>query len=255
MRSVFRGRSFGVTVATILALVMTSPVSAQEKSPDDWQYSFELYAWTPRLELTPNGGEKITFKFSDILENLDMAGFADAEMRKGDWSLSVDMVYLNLGADQTRQLNPGPPIEVEAALDMRGYIGTLTAGHTIARTDRTRFDIIGGTRYTYIRNTTELDVVGTPREKKTILGGNGWDFLIGFEGKTLINDQWYFDYYADVGAGRSKLTWQAKVGMGYEFNKWTGTFGFRYLDYELEDTDTLGELTVYGPYIGAKWTW
>jgi len=36
--------------------------------------------------------------------------------------------------------------------------------------------------------------------------------------------------YADIGAGRkTELTWQAKIGGGYHFNKFTGTFGFRYL--------------------------
>jgi hypothetical protein len=42
--------------------------------------------------------------------------------------------------------------------------------------------------------------------------------------------------------------------MGYEFNKWTGTFGFRYLRYRL-DGGNMSNLDVVGPYLGAKWSW
>lgn len=43
--------------------------------------------------------------------------------------------------------------------------------------------------------------------------------------------------------------------MGYEFNKWTGTFGMRYLRYNFTNDSKLKNLQVLGPYLGAKWTW
>ncbi|MDH3923555.1 MAG: hypothetical protein OET41_03030, partial [Xanthomonadales bacterium] len=212
--------------------------------------------WAPKIQITPDGGDKITLKLKDILENLDMIFFGDIEMRKGDWSLGLDSIYMNLGGSQTMTGEIiGRPQELKADVDMRAYIGTLTAGHTIARSQRNRFDIIGGARYLYIKTGLEFDLEATPGEKEKTLGGHQWDFLLGFEGKTLINDQWYFDYYGDVGSGASRLTWQAKVGMGYEFNKWTGTFGFRYLRYDFDNSSNLKNLDVIGPYFGAKWSW
>ena len=256
MRTVLRHKKYFVLILTVLSLLITAPVSAQEKSPDDWQYSFELYAWLPKLSLQPFEGEQETFKFKDILENLDMGFFGDVEMRKQDWSLGLDMIYLNLGVDETISGEIiGRPGNLDAAIDLRGVIGTLTAGHTIARSDRTRFDIIGGTRYLYIRNQIELDFDATPMEKKVTFGWTAWDFQLGFEGKTLINDQWYFDYYGDAGSGGSKLTWQAKLGMGYEFNKWTATFGYRHMSYRFYNSGDLKSLRVTGPYLGAKWYW
>ena len=43
--------------------------------------------------------------------------------------------------------------------------------------------------------------------KKVTLGGHHWDGVVGLMGVKTINDKWYFDYYGDVGAGDSKLTW------------------------------------------------
>ncbi len=256
MRIVFTTRKYLALVLTAFTLMAAAPVSAQEKSPDDWQYSYELYFWLPEIKIQPVDGGEIKLSLKDIIQNLDMIFFSDVEMRKQDWSLGVDLVYMNLGGSDTITGEViGRPLELGADVDMRAVIGTLTAGHTIARTDRTRFDIIGGTRYLYIKTGLEFDLKATPLERKKTLGGHNWDFLLGFEGKTLINDQWYFDYYGDVGSGASKLTWQAKAGMGYEFNKWTGTFGMRYLRYNFTDESELDNLKVIGPYIGAKWTW
>ena len=256
MQAVSSRKIFLVWTIAAFTLLAGSPVSAQEKSPDDWQYSYELYGWLPGIKITPADGESIKLSLKDILENLDMIFFSDVEMRKGDWSLGADLIYMNLGGSDTIQGDIiGRPQELDVDVDMRAVIGTLTAGHTIARSDRSRFDIIGGARYLYIKTGLDFDLEATPAEKEKTLGGHNWDFLLGFEGKTLINDQWYVDYYGDVGSGASKLTWQAKVGMGYEFNKWTGTFGFRYLRYNFPNSANLDHLQVLGPYVGAKWTW
>ncbi|MDH3926019.1 MAG: hypothetical protein OET41_15590, partial [Xanthomonadales bacterium] len=84
MKTEFSRKIFVALILTTFTLLAGAPVSAQEKSPDDWQYSFELYLWAPKIQITPDGGDKITLKLKDILENLDMIFFGDIEMRKGD---------------------------------------------------------------------------------------------------------------------------------------------------------------------------
>ena len=56
-------------------------------------------------------------------------------------------------------------------------------------------------------------------------------------------------------SGDVKITWQAKVGFGYHFNKFTGTFGFRYLRWNFGSSSDLDNLRIIGPYVGARWTW
>jgi hypothetical protein len=38
------------------------------------------------------------------------------------------------------------------------------------------------------------------------------------------------------------------------FNKFTGTFGFRYLRWNFDSSSDLENLRVIGPYVGARWT-
>lgn len=241
----------------MLAVICTSPVLAEEKSPEDWQYSFELYMWTPRLNVTPDsGGDDITFKFTDIFKNLDMAFMADTGARKGDMSMGLDLIYLNLGKTATTPGGViGLPGELTTDFDLRSVIGTFNAGYTVSRTQRNRLDIIGGARYLYLNTALDFDKEVIPGVRKARLGAHNWDFLVGLEGKTLINDQWYFDYYGDVGSGESKLTWQARAGFGYEFNRWTATFGARYLRWKFPGYRKLSGMDIYGPYFGAKWSW
>ena len=97
--------------------------------------------------------------------------------------------------------------------------------------------------------------IGAEGGKDETLGGQNWDGVIGLRGKSTINEKWYANYYLDVGAGDSKITWQTKVGFGYQFDKFTGTFGFRYLKWNFGNSRELDNLTVIGPYVGARWTW
>jgi hypothetical protein len=144
-------------------------------------------------------------------------------------------------------------VDLEADLDLRALPVTAFAGYQLTESEKSRTDIIGGVRYLYIRLPIEISV-GDQIENSLTEHVITWDGIVGLQGKSKINDQWYFDYYGDIGAGQSKLTWQAKAGFGYHFNKWTATFGYRYLRWNFEDSEILKNLTIVGPYVGAKWT-
>lgn len=91
------------------------------------------------------------------------------------------------------------------------------------------------------------------REKEVVGAGHNWNGIVGLEGKKQLNDRWYMDYYADIGTGNANLTWQAKLGGGYQFNKWTATFGLRYLRWNFKEDESLDKLRVIGPWVGARW--
>jgi len=249
-------RSWIVTLAlTFTFLAGSTSVLAQEESSDEWEYDFEIYGWLPTIKPTLPNGETLNWSLSDLLSNLDFMAMFDGGARKGKWSMGADFIYLNLG--DTRTISKeiiNHPVDVEADLDLRALPFTVTAGYQIAESEKSRTDIIGGVRYIYIRLPIELsigDKIENTLTEKLIT----WDGIVGLQGKTGINDRWYFDYYGDIGTGQSKLTWQAKAGFGYHFNKWTATFGYRYLRWNYESTEILKNLTIVGPYIGAKWTW
>ena len=89
-------------------------------------------------------------------------------------------------------------------------------------------------------------LTGPVSEKETYLDG-----IFGIEGRVDLNDRWYLAYYADIGTGDSDLTWQALAAVGSRFERFDLGIGYRYLDWQFDD-GPLDELTVDGPYIGAR---
>ena len=62
-------------------------------------------------------------------------------------------------------------------------------------------------------------------------------------------------YYADVGAGDSKLTWQAIAGVGYAF-RWGEVLGvWRHLDYQAKSGRAIESVSFSGPAVAAVWHW
>ena len=57
-------------------------------------------------------------------------------------------------------------------------------------------------------------------------------------------------YYADVGAGDADLTWQAMVGVTYNWN-WGGvSLVYRHLSYDMDGDKLLQDVAVSGPALG-----
>jgi len=255
VRFLLKGSWIATLALTLTFLASSNSLLAEEKSPDDWVYDFELYAWLPTVKPTLPNGETLNWSLKDLLDNLDFLTMFNGGARKDKWSVGADFLYMNLG--DTRTISGSivnHPVDVEADLDLRALTFTTFAGYQIAESARNRTDIIGGVRYFYLRVPIKAalnDNMTRELTPKVIT----WDGIIGLRGKTLINDQWYFDYYGDVGTGQSSLTYQAKVGFGYNFNKWTGTFGYRHMRWNYKSQELLEDLTITGPYIGAKFTW
>ncbi len=52
------------------------------------------------------------------------------------------------------------------------------------------------------------------------------------------------------------MTWQTMVNFSYDYKKFTGVVGYRYLKWNFKnDQPALDDLTIHGPYMGAKWSW
>ena len=59
-----------------------------------------------------------------------------------------------------------------------------------------------------------------------------------------------------MGGGNSKLTWQAMANFAYDYKKFTGIIGYRYLKFNFKnDAPAMDDMRVHGPYLGVKWTW
>ena len=120
-------------------------------------------------------------------------------------------------------------------------------------TGKNQFDITAGARYLDIKQpvTIETDNVNLNLNP----AGHVWDGVIGVRGRHNYPDGHYLNYYADVGGGDSKLTWQALVNFAYDYKKFTGIIGYRYAKWNFKnDSRSLDDLTVHGPYVGIQWS-
>jgi hypothetical protein len=114
----------------------------------------------------------------------------------------------------------------------------------------TSLDLMAGARYFKLDLDFDADV-GASKIKYS----DSEDTLDGIIGAQVIidlSDRWYLSCYADVGAGDSKLTWQAWPGVGYRFEKVDVVVGYRHLAWETDDGDTLDDLNFSGPMLGIK---
>jgi len=61
-------------------------------------------------------------------------------------------------------------------------------------------------------------------------------------------------YYADVGTGQTKLTWQAVTGLGYQFDWGALALTYRYLDYQMKSGSKVESLNLNGFAVSASFT-
>lgn len=242
------------SVVSILMAGWTLNASADEVATSgEWEKYVEAYLWAPRLYIKTTAGSHISMSLKDIIRNLDMLAMIDLGARKDKWSFATDSIYFNLGKKITREGSVLPG-DIDVKLDMRAFTNTTRVGYRIGGDYESPVNLFAGVRYLYLRVSPEFDKDNIG-DKEVLKTGHNWSGIVGYEGRNKLNNKWYINYYADIGTGRkTEVTWQAKIGAGYHFNKFTGTFGFRYLRWQWDTSSDLANLRVIGPYFGARWT-
>ena len=246
--------SFFRPAVTVLLLALAVPAAAADSGSDDgWKFDVGIYAWTPSMEVKPDGGDSVKMSFSDILDNLDMTFMGVVGARKGKWSLLGDVIYMKLSdtLEGSRTL-PDIPVTVTGKVDaeMESWIVTAAGGYNLVDTGNYSLDLLGGARYLSIDVPLKAQV--GPVEQKVKPSGDIWSGIIGVRGKADLAENWYMQYYLDAGAGQnSSNTWQALAGVGYQFQKLDAVLGYRYLTYDIDSGD-LEDITIKGPYFGVR---
>jgi hypothetical protein len=135
--------------------------------------------------------------------------------------------------------------------ELKAFISTLGGAYSVLETESTRLNLLAGVRYLWLDGELKFDIDSLIKEKVSDSGHN-WDGIVGLRGKTDLNEKRYLTYYADVGAGDSDLTWQARAAISYRFDKVDAVVGYRYLDYDFDDSQVFDDLNLGGPFAGVK---
>ena len=253
------------TRATVLGLALAALATAAraEEAKGDWQFEVTPYVFGAGLRGTTGVGPvtaDIDSGFRDILKHFDSGLMAAAEARKGPWVLAFDGVYFRL-KDQAIRSWQGPAGIGSATGDLEATVSQLVyqlaVGYRVVDTAATKLDAIGAARYT--RLGTDLNLAATtgpllPGGTRSVSGSaDWWDPVIGFRVILPFADRWSFMGYGDVGGFGvgSKITYQAIVGVNWEFAKsFSAKLGYRYMYQDYDKNNFLWDVAAHGAYIG-----
>jgi hypothetical protein len=265
-------KHFATALFSAMAASATLPAAAAEDMFDGkWRFSVTPYLWVPSIYgnttfTGPRGGLEslntgTTVTGDQVLQALNMAAMLNGEVRKGDWSVFTDYIYLNLGGAKTNVKtvtgpagNPLTTLDLGSSIGLKGSIWTLAGSYTAWHDRGSHLDVLAGFRYFGIDSTLTWNLGGT----LGILSNVGsvsknfdkWDGIVGVKGQIKFGDtNWYMPYYADVGSGSGNWTWQALVGVGYQFGWGDVALSLRSLSYDFNKDNT--DIRFTGPMLSA----
>jgi len=258
-------RSRAIATACLMFLGV-SPVLAQTDSStaqDQWQFSGAIYVWGAGMGGQTIGGSAVEFTFSDLLDNLELGGMGAFAARKNKWSVLSDIIYLGLGTNKTVELSVpvGPvqlPVTTRVNLDVDGWVLHAVAGYELYSDGGSRLDLIGGARFLDLSMDMflELQSLG-PGQSRTISESlTTFDGIVGLTGLASLGENWFLPYYVDVGAGDSKMTWQATAGVGYRAgSSWDLALVYRHLEWDFDSAGIVDDMNFSGPAFGVIFRW
>ena len=263
--SVLRRFMLSLLCAGALTLASAVPAAAAEASSGDpvewfggapadrWVYGAEVYLWGADIGGETTSRAPVDVDFNDLFDDLELGFMGTLAAARGKWTLFGDFIYLDVEDDSKGSVTIlGSPVSTEVDVELKGFITTLGGAYRFLQTDTTRLNLVAGARYLWLKADLDVDIgrlgVGGS-ESDTV-----WDGIVGLRGKTDLSDKWYLTYYADVGGGNSKTTWQALGAINYRFQRVDAVVGYRYLDWDFDDGDMLNfdDLNLSGPFAGVK---
>jgi hypothetical protein len=247
---------------------------AQEMSEDAWQFRAIVYGYFPSLGGStsfPSSGSSIDLSTHQIISDLKFAFMGAIEAQKGPWGGFTDIMYIDVGGSKsgTRDLavgGAGLPVGItaNASLDIHGLTWTLAGEFRGLSTSQASIDAFAGARLLHLKENLHFafsaDVgpfAGAGREGSNEASLDNWDGIVGLKGRFDVGAarKVFIPFYIDAGAGDSRLTWQAIVGVGYKFAWGDVIAAWRYLDYDFKSGRDIESLRLNGPAIGAAFRW
>jgi hypothetical protein len=261
-----RTKFFVILAAVVLSLAVVAPLVSAEEKPDEkggWEFRVAPYMWFISLDgdVTVRGQESdLDLGFSDIWDELNIAGMLTFDARKDKWGLFGDMIAAHLGKSKTVN-----GIKIDPTIKM----ALLTAGGTyqlgrwkLSDTEgkdgpAATIDVMFGVRYTY------LDIDLDFQRIRDASGHKDWvDPLIGARAFIDLSDRWTLSLKGNVGGFGvgSDFTWGAMGTLGYRFSLFSEknnarvAAGYRaiYQDYSDGSGNNRFEwdVTLHGPILG-----
>ena len=248
-------------IAVGLLFISALNVKAGEKESagsGEWQFGLELYSWAPKISVETATGDEVNIYYSDIIKNLDLTLMSTVAAKKGRWLFLVDVIYLDLSADDKGSLTVPVDSDLTVGTDLevglKSWVVTPLIAYRLFETSKASFDFAVGVRYLWIENDLKLQTNGPlgSREVKLSVDGDVWDGVVAMRGQLKLSEKWYSSCFFDLGTRDSDFTWQAKASIGYKFEKFSAVCGYRHLEWHFDGDADLDSMYITGPYAGIQ---
>ena len=254
------GRASARALALLVAVSIGNLYSTQcsAESDDDWQFMVSpLFLWGMSIDGTTaieGTVAEMDLDFSDdLLENMEAAFTVHFEARKQDLVLFAEYQYVNL--QPSADVSFGP-VAVKADIDFTVQSSELGAGYTVSQSDRTRWEVLGGLRWT--DHDIKVDIEGPAFLPNKINAGDDWTHgFLGGRMTSMLSDNWSFLVRGDVGYGGSdNKAVHVNAVFDYRFRGWGSAFaGYRYMDFDYDGGAYAYDAKQQGPMIGLSFYW
>jgi hypothetical protein len=253
-----------MSIAAFMLAAYVPAVSAEEKPDADsgWEFQVAPYMWflAASGDVTVKGQKSdLDLEFSDIWDELNIAGMLAFEGRNGRWGFYGDLIGANLGKDTTVDGIKIDPTVNLVWLTAGGFyrLGTWDLSDAPAnKVPTVTVDAFAGLRYTYLDMKLDFKGIGD------VSGDQDWvDPVVGARAIFDLSEHWVLSFNGDVGGFGvgSDFAWDAVGLIGYRFGLFGkdnatafGGYRARYQDYTDGSGDDKFEwdVTLHGPLLG-----
>ena len=243
----------GVTVLIFLISISWNTHAQEDKG---WNFTIAPYLYTPYTsgDIIVEGNEQDIYSApSDILGELKMAGMLYLEAANAKWSVSADVLFLELGTDFNVPAPPAPaPVNGDLGADatLLGFYGMYRLADW--------FEIGAGARINLFDASLKLNSADTPPlfPEARFKASDTWvDPVITYRFTVPIkNEKWHAGMRGDLGGFGvgSDFAWMIYPYGGYQFSRlFELSLGFRAMGMKYDnDSDLEVDLSLYGPQLG-----
>jgi len=213
-----------------------------------WQVNTAVYLFAPSLKGTVGVGGLPTVdvdaKFSDILDYLDFAFMAVAEVRRDRIGILGDLLYTKLSGSS--DILGGL---ATASLTNQLIIGTLMGEYRVAEWGKSSVDLMAGARVWGVTNDLSISGVGSASDDQYWV-----DPMIGIKGRLQGASRWYLTGWGMIGGfgASSDIDWDLFGGVGYEISDRISLVGgYRALGVDYSSGGFVFDIVEQGPIFGA----
>ena len=237
--------------------LLSAPAFSQEDDSRTWTYSVEPYLLGSSINGSAGMGRvsgiAVDVSFSDILENLQMAGMLhfEAQHRNG-WGMILDYGFVDLGADTS--VGFGGVIDASIRQGVLEALATRQIGSGSGT-----LEVLAGIRWWDNKVKASFDPLIWNGSVSASINEDWVDPVVGLRWSSALSDRWQLQLRGDVGGlgVGSDFSWGASATAFYKMNdRFDLEFGYKAVDVDYESGDAADDgyfaydATMHGPLLG-----